>query len=69
MALDDVSLRPYDGPTSPTQSTNGAITFSDPDVNDTHTVGSVVAEGSGCCGPQQPVANERIRTRRFARHP
>jgi T1SS-143 domain-containing protein len=50
MKLDDVSLRPFPGPTSPTQSTSGTITFGDVNVNDTHTVGSVVAEGSGYLG-------------------
>ena len=50
MKLDDVSLQPFDGPTSPTQSTSGTITFSDANVNDTHTVGSVVAEGNGYLG-------------------
>ena len=47
--IDDVSLQAI-GSTPTTQSTSGTIAFADPDLNDTHTVETPVAEGTGYLG-------------------
>src|SRR5262249_1435934 len=44
--IDDVALQPVLGPMPPTQSTSGALTLSDPDVNDTHSA-TFVPENNG----------------------
>ena len=48
--IDDVSLHAILASTPAAQTTSGTISFADPDVNDTHTVATPVADGTGYLG-------------------